>query len=131
SVDVVFPIHPRTRERIHQYGLAIPASLKLIEPLGYLDFLGLQQGAAAVITDSGGIQEETTYLGIPCITVRANTERPITISHGTNVLVGPDPERIRAEATRMLYEPRRASTPPPLWDGQAGARIAKIIEGFC
>jgi UDP-N-acetylglucosamine 2-epimerase (non-hydrolysing) len=127
TVDVVFPVHPRTRERIERYGLAIPEALRLVEPVGYLDFLSLQQAAAVVITDSGGIQEETTYLGVPCITVRANTERPITISHGTNVLAGPDPERIRSETARVLARPRQPSSPPPLWDGQAGARIAEII----
>jgi UDP-N-acetylglucosamine 2-epimerase (non-hydrolysing) len=130
GVDVVFPVHPRTRERVEQAGLKVPARLRLVEPLGYLEFLSLQRAASLVITDSGGIQEETTYLGVPCITVRDNTERPITISHGTNVLAGPHPDRIRAEAQRALDNPRPVSTPPPLWDGRAGPRIADVIEAL-
>jgi UDP-N-acetylglucosamine 2-epimerase (non-hydrolysing) len=130
TVDVVFPVHPRTHERIERSGLRLPPTLRLAEPLGYLEFLSLERAAALVITDSGGIQEETTYLGVPCITVRANTERPITISHGTNVLTGPDPDRIRTEAARMLWSPRSSLPPPPLWDGFAAERIAVIIERY-
>jgi UDP-N-acetylglucosamine 2-epimerase (non-hydrolysing) len=130
TVTVVFPVHPRTRERIGRCGLEIPVSLHLAEPLGYLDFLSLQQAADLVITDSGGIQEETTYLGVPCITVRENTERPITITHGTNVLAGPRPDRIRAETKRILASPRPAFARPPLWDGRAGERIADVIAEY-
>jgi UDP-N-acetylglucosamine 2-epimerase (non-hydrolysing) len=107
---------------------AIPESLKLIEPLGYLDFIKAMRHARIVITDSGGIQEETTVLGIPCITVRENTERPITIDMGTNVLVGADPEKIRGEAARILDGAVRAHRVPPLWDGKTAGRIADIVE---
>jgi UDP-N-acetylglucosamine 2-epimerase (non-hydrolysing) len=129
-VDVVFPVHPRTLDRITASGLEVPASLRLLEPLGYLDFLALQQQAALVITDSGGIQEETTFLGVPCLTVRDNTERPITISHGTNLLVGRNADRLRDEALRVLGAVRKTRTPPPLWDGRAGERITDLLVAF-
>jgi len=130
SLPVLFPVHPRTRKMIESSGgvSAIPPTLRLIEPLGYLDFLKTMRHARIVITDSGGIQEETTVLGVPCITVRENTERPITIEMGTNVLVGTDPERIRSESARIMgggMGPRRI---PPLWDGQTAGRIADILE---
>lgn len=129
-LPVVFPIHPRTRQRLPGAGWAGPRGegLRLTEPVGYLDFLALQAHAAVVITDSGGVQEETTYLGVPCLTVRENTERPVTISSGTNVLVGRDLGRLRAEAERVLAGGgRRAHRPPPLWDGRAGERIAGVL----
>ncbi len=127
---VVFPIHPRTRARMDQLGFSPPPELRLVDPVGYLEFLALQQGAAAVVTDSGGIQEETTFLGIRCITVRENTERPITVTSGTNVLVGNDMARLRTEALAALGNPRTASgVIPPLWDGRAGERIADIMVG--
>jgi len=129
-VDVVFPVHPRTRERITAGGLTIPRGLQLIEPLGYLEFLSLQQRAAIVITDSGGIQEETTFLGVPCLTVRDNTERPITVTQGTNVLVGRSADRLREEALRILGQKRPSTAPPPLWDGHAGDRIAELLVAF-
>jgi len=130
QIPVVFPVHPRTRKMIEsaRCAFAIPESLKLIEPLGYLDFIKAMRHARIVITDSGGIQEETTVLGIPCITVRENTERPITIDMGTNVLVGADPEKIRGEAARILNGAARAHRVPPLWDGKTAGRIADIIE---
>lgn len=124
---VVFPIHPRTRTRLAELEITPPARVQLVDPLGYLEFLGLQREAAAVITDSGGVQEETTFLGIPCITVRANTERPITITCGTNVLVGSDMSRLKSEALLALSGPRRAASVPALWDGRAGTRIADIL----
>jgi UDP-N-acetylglucosamine 2-epimerase (non-hydrolysing) len=127
SVDVVFPVHPRTRTRMSELQCSLPSRLKLIEPLGYLEFLGLQRRAAVVITDSGGIQEETTFLRVPCITVRENTERPVTVECGTNVLVGRDMARLRAEAERALNGELRCSTIPPLWDGRAAERIADIL----
>ena len=130
GMAIVFPVHPRTRAQIARAGLAVPDALQLVEPLGYLEFLALQQRAALVITDSGGIQEETTFLGVPCLTVRENTERPITITQGTNVLVGRDPHRLRAEAARALRRPRGAAVPPPLWDGRAGERIADLLVAF-
>jgi UDP-N-acetylglucosamine 2-epimerase (non-hydrolysing) len=128
SCEVVFPVHPRTRARLQESSLPLPAAVHLVEPLGYLDFLSLQRVAAMVITDSGGIQEESTYLGVPCLTVRDNTERPVTISHGTNQLVGRNPERLRTEAERLLAHRPERKGPPPLWDGHAGDRIADILE---
>lgn len=130
TIPVVFPVHPRTRAIAEAAGprLALPPSLRLVEPLGYLDFVKAQRHARIVITDSGGIQEETTVLGIPCMTVRENTERPITIEMGTNVLVGRDPGRIRAEAARILSSGPRPHRVPPLWDGRTAGRIADVLE---
>lgn len=120
---VVFPLHPRTRRRLEVSGVSVPPGVHLVEPLGYLDFLGLEADAALVITDSGGVQEETTVLGVPCLTVRPNTERPITVSEGTNELVGTDPDRVIRRALARIDE-RRGAKRPPLWDGKAGRRIA-------
>jgi UDP-N-acetylglucosamine 2-epimerase (non-hydrolysing) len=126
DLSVVFPAHPRTRKRIEDFGLNA-GQLRVLDPLPYVDFLGLQSRATVVITDSGGIQEETTYLGVPCLTVRENTERPITVSMGTNVLVGRDREKLRAELSRVLSGKGKKGTVPPLWDGRAGERIADIL----
>jgi len=128
-LDVLFPIHPRTRRKLDEFGLEVPAAarLRLMEPLGYLEFLALQRRAAVVITDSGGIQEETTFLGVPCLTLRANTERPITLTLGTNTLVGQNPERLIAEVDRILGGQAKRGQIPPLWDGRAGERIAEVI----
>src|SRR5208337_1507589 len=128
DLAVVFPAHPRTRKRIADFGLNL-GQLRLLDPLPYVDFLGLQSRATVVITDSGGIQEETTYLGVPCLTVRENTERPITVSMGTNVLVGRDPEKLRTELSRVLAGKAKKGTVPPLWDGHAGERIAVLLAG--
>ncbi len=126
DLAVVFPAHPRTRKRIADFGL--PAGqLQVLDPLSYLEFLGMQSRATVVITDSGGIQEETTNLGIPCLTLRENTERPVTISLGTNILVGRDPDKLRDELSRILAGQAKKGTIPPLWDGHAGERIAAII----
>jgi UDP-N-acetylglucosamine 2-epimerase (non-hydrolysing) len=100
----------------------------LVEPLGYLDFLGLVAAAGLVLTDSGGIQEETTILDVPCLTLRDNTERPVTIRQGTNRLVGSTPERIRAEARRLLDGDRKHATRPELWDGNAASRIVEMLR---
>lgn len=136
DIPIIFPVHPRTRQRLHNLELkTMPLSaakgqnskLHLVAPVGYLDFLALQRHATLVITDSGGIQEETTFLGIPCLTVRENTERPITITLGTNILVGQDMERLRSEITRILDQAGRQGQTPPLWDGKAGERIADVI----
>jgi UDP-N-acetylglucosamine 2-epimerase (non-hydrolysing) len=129
SIPVVFPVHPRTRQRIQEFGVVIPghAHMHLIEPVGYVEFLTLQRHAAFVITDSGGIQEETTYLGTPCLTLRENTERPITLTMGTNLLVGRDMERLKAESLRILQGYGKRGEIPPLWDGKAGQRIAAQI----
>lgn len=131
EVPVVFPVHPRTRARMADLGLdhgGEPTGLRLVDPLGYLDFLALERHAAVVVTDSGGIQEETTYLGVPCLTVRANTERPITISQGTNRLVGSDPS-VLLQAVRTAIESNDSPSagPPPLWDGRAAQRIVDVL----
>ena len=129
SVPVLFPIHPRTQARADALGLSPPPGTVFAPPLPYLQFLSLEVGASAVVTDSGGIQEETTALGIPCFTLRANTERPVTITHGTNTLLGLDPERL-VDVPRLLGERRSAHVVPPLWDGAAGARAADAITAF-
>ena len=131
-LPIVFPVHPRTRKTIAELGLAARVTkskgLRLIEPLGYLDFLRLYSGAALVLTDSGGIQEETTVLGIPCLTLRENTERPITVSLGTNSIVGTDPERVVRKAMAALEEGVRTSPMiPPLWDGNTAGRIVDAL----
>jgi UDP-N-acetylglucosamine 2-epimerase (non-hydrolysing) len=126
DLPVIFPAHPRTRQRIAEFGLN-EGQLLLLDPLPYIDFLGMQSRATVVITDSGGIQEETTYLGVPCLTVRENTERPVTVSMGTNVLVGRDPGKLRQELAKVLAGEAKKGTIPPLWDGKAGERIADIL----
>ncbi len=128
SLPLVFPVHPRTRNRIADLGLtALTSHLHMVVPVGYLDFLALQAHATMIITDSGGIQEESTYLGVPCLTVRENTERPITITTGTNILIGQDMALLQAEATKILRGEAKKGGIPPLWDGQAGERIASIL----
>jgi UDP-N-acetylglucosamine 2-epimerase (non-hydrolysing) len=129
QMPVVFPVHPRTRAKlaVEDPGLADAPGLVMLDPIGYLEFLALIAEAAGVLTDSGGIQEETTFLGIPCLTLRDNTERPITESMGTNMLLGLAPERIR-EAPELLGQVReRSHRIPPLWDGHAADRIAEIL----
>lgn len=131
DLTVIFPVHPRTRERMARAGLnGRGSTIRLMEPLPYLAFLALQRRATAVITDSGGIQEETTYLGVPCLTVRENTERPITVEMGTNVLVGRDPLRIQEEMEKIAGGRWKKGRVPPLWDGHAGQRIAEIIAAL-
>jgi UDP-N-acetylglucosamine 2-epimerase (non-hydrolysing) len=128
-VEVVFPVHPRGRARLAEAGVVRSSRVHLVEPMGYLEFMSLVQGASLVLTDSGGIQEETTVLRVPCLTVRPNTERPITLSHGTNRLVSPD--EVPAAARHVLANGVAfPSEPPPLWDGHAGERIARIVEGW-
>jgi UDP-N-acetylglucosamine 2-epimerase (non-hydrolysing) len=127
QLAVVFPAHPRTQQRIAAFGLDL-GRLKLYPPLPYIEFLALQSRATVVITDSGGIQEETTYLNIPCLTVRNNTERPITVSMGSNILVGNDGERLRSALFAVLDGRTKQSTVPPLWDGHAGERIASRLR---
>jgi len=128
DLSVVFPAHHRTRQRLAEFGLNAD-QLHIIDPLPYIDFLALQTRSTVVITDSGGIQEETTYLGIPCLTVRENTERPITVSQGTNVLVGRDSKKLRSELSRVLSGEAKKGTVPALWDGHAGDRIADVLVG--
>ena len=130
EIPLVFPAHPRTVKMIEHFGLTGLDGLSIVEPLGYLDFLRLMADARLVLTDSGGIQEETTVLAVPCLTLRDNTERPITIEMGTNKLVGSDPARIRTEALAALGGSRPATARPPLWDGKAGERIADVITGW-
>lgn len=133
KLPVIFPVHPRTRKTIAELGLtdrvAAMGNLRLIEPLGYLDFLSLYSGARLVLTDSGGIQEETTALGIPCLTLRENTERPITVELGSNVVVGTDTTRIITAATAALNgAAKRTTRQPPLWDGRTSERILDALE---
>ncbi len=129
---VIFPVHPRTRKRIAEFGLepvlAAHPQVRLVDPLGYLDFLKLQDNAALVVTDSGGIQEETTYMGVPCLTVRLNTERPVTVTEGTNELVGVDPEKIVSAGTAALSGSGKTGRIPELWDGKAAERIAQVLD---
>jgi UDP-N-acetylglucosamine 2-epimerase (non-hydrolysing) len=133
NIPLIFPIHPRTRESIARFGLqdrveAIK-NLQIIEPLGYMDFLRLYSGAGLVLTDSGGIQEETTFLGIPCLTLRKSTERPITIEMGTNRLVGSDTAEILMAASEALTGKTVANRQiPPLWDGHTAERIVRALE---
>jgi len=126
-IPVVFPVHPRTAAALTGAGLDL-ARLRAIPPLGYLDFLGLMSRARLVLTDSGGIQEETTVLGVPCLTLRQNTERPVTIEQGTNRLAGADPDQIVEAARSALATPPRASRVPDLWDGRAAARVLDVLE---
>jgi UDP-N-acetylglucosamine 2-epimerase (non-hydrolysing) len=128
ELPVVFPVHPRTRQRIELFGLHTAPGMRLSEPLSYLDFLSLQSDARAVLTDSGGVQEETTYLGVPCFTLRANTERPVTVRAGTNTLLGLAPDRI-ADVLPALAQPKTVDGPPPLWDGNAAERVAQALVG--
>ena len=128
ALPVVFPVHPRTRAALDALAIDFhPERLSLLEPVGYVEFLSLVAGSAAALTDSGGIQEETTYLGLPCFTLRANTERPITVSMGTNTLLGLDPKRI-AEVPDLLTAARgKEARVPPLWDGKASERIVDVL----
>jgi UDP-N-acetylglucosamine 2-epimerase (non-hydrolysing) len=127
ELPVVFPVHPRTRARLDDLGIA-PGSVRLVEPQPYLRFLSLEADAAAVVTDSGGVQEESTVLGVPCFTLRENTERPITVSHGTNVVLGLDPNRLLEIPARIATH--RPGLMPPLWDGLSGGRAALEVENY-
>jgi UDP-N-acetylglucosamine 2-epimerase (non-hydrolysing) len=126
DLSVVFPVHPRTRQRIEEFGLNAE-KLHLSGPLPYVEFLAMQQRAAVVITDSGGIQEETTYLGVPCLTLRDNTERPVTVTLGTNVIVGQERGKLSSELSKIVAGKAKKGTIPPLWDGHAAERIADVL----
>jgi UDP-N-acetylglucosamine 2-epimerase (non-hydrolysing) len=128
-LPVIVPVHPRTRQRLAELGFGPEArnGLHLLPPLSYLEFLGLQRGATLVVTDSGGIQEETTFLGVPCLTLRKNTERPVTVTQGTNKLLGEEPERIVPEALAALEGRWKRGRVPELWDGKAAERIACVL----
>jgi UDP-N-acetylglucosamine 2-epimerase (non-hydrolysing) len=125
-LPIVVPIHPRGRERLAEAGLVTGGNLSIIDPLGYVDFLSLVRGATLVVTDSGGVQEETTFLGIPCFTLRDNTERPVTVEQGTNTLLGLDPAAL-ASIPELLRRPRRLHSTIPGWDGIAAGRVARIV----
>lgn len=127
QLPVLFPVHPRTRARLRQLGLDSQKGVTLAEPAGYLDFLSLEADAAAVLTDSGGIQEETTWLGVPCFTLRDNTERPVTVRAGTNTLLGLDPRRI-ADIPALLGGAKASPQRPDFWDGHAAERIGAVLE---
>ena len=126
EMPVVFPVHPRTRKMMEEVESEHPGLL-LCEPLGYVDFLSLLADARAVLTDSGGIQEETTFLGVPCFTLRANTERPVTVRAGTNTLLGLDPAAIARIPAALAERPGERPEPPPLWDGRASERVAEVL----
>jgi len=131
DLKIIFPIHPRSRKMLASFGLENKISalrnLVLLDPIGYLDFMKLMHSAKLVLTDSGGIQEETTYLGIPCITLRENTERPVTMDVGTNILVGSDTEMVISEAKKVINGQSKKGQVPELWDGKAAERIVSII----
>jgi UDP-N-acetylglucosamine 2-epimerase (non-hydrolysing) len=131
QLPVVFPVHPRTRAALEAMAIDIELDrLLLLEPVGYIEFMSLVLGSAGVLTDSGGIQEETTFLGLPCFTLRPNTERPITVSMGTNTVLGTNPERI-AEVPELIEAARgKPTSVPPLWDGKASARIADVLAAY-
>ena len=136
EVAIIFPVHPRTQKRIREFAAEFRAAddtcgvgtgIRLIRPLGYLDFLQLERMASLVLTDSGGVQEEASALGVPCLTLRENTERPLTVTQGTNKVVGLDPARILSEARRALSEAPKGVSVLPFWDGQASRRITRIL----
>jgi len=129
---MLLPLHPRTRASLARHGLTERlegnSNVRIVDPLGYLDFISLVDKARAIITDSGGIQEETTYLKVPCITMRDNTERPVTVDEGSNVLAGTDPEAVRRALTALVSGQMKSSVVPELWDGHAAERIVEIIH---
>ena len=138
DIPIIFPVHPRTRKRLEQMNGSAP-NIRLrsgpieangiygLEPLGYHEFMALIAGARVVLTDSGGIQEETTFLNVPCLTLRHNTERPVTVTHGTNRIIGTSPAAIMEESARILNSSRPELSPPPLWDGGASDRILSVL----
>lgn len=127
QVPLIFPVHPRTRNRLSEFGLDLGRHITMTEPLGYREFLAIWRDARLVLTDSGGLQEETTALGIPCLTLRENTERPITVELGTNILVGTEPKEIVAAAGKVLAGTHGRTGKPPMWDGKASGRILDAI----
>ena len=131
-LPLVFPVHPRTAARLRAAGIdtKVLGGIAFLPPVGYLEMLGLMKDATVVLTDSGGMQEETTALGVPCLTLRENTERPITVSQGTNTIVGSDPARIEAAFDAILESGGKSGRRPELWDGSAAERIARIIDDW-
>ena len=132
TLDCVFPIHPRTRTKLENLGflnrLQLNPRFHILEPIGYIDFMRLQKDASVILTDSGGLQEESTFFGVPCLTVRNNTERPVTITHGTNKLIGTEYTNIPYEVEQAISVVSERSTIPELWDGKAAERIAAVIN---
>ncbi|MDQ8022614.1 MAG: UDP-N-acetylglucosamine 2-epimerase (non-hydrolyzing) [Moraxellaceae bacterium] len=128
DLPLVFPVHPRTRGNLERFGLDLGPNIHLTKPLSYMDFLNLWKDAALILTDSGGLQEETTAMGIPCLTLRENTERPVTLDEGTNTLVGTDPQAILREAARVVAGQGKQGRRPALWDGAAATRIVAQLE---
>ena len=129
SIPLIFPMHPRTQQQIKGLDISLSSQLKIVDPVGYVQFLAMQRNAAFVITDSGGVQEETTYLGVPCLTLRENTERPVTVDQGTNTLVGNDLALLESEVEKILEGKPKKGTVPALWDGKTGDRIASLLSG--
>lgn len=127
DLPLIFPVHPRTRANIEKFGIDLGPNITLAGPQAYMAFLNLWKDAAVVLTDSGGLQEETTALGVPCITIRENTERPVTVDEGTNVLAGTDPEAIVREARKVLRGEGKQGRRPHLWDGRAAERIVAVL----
>ena len=127
ELPLLFPVHPRTRGNLEKFGIDLGPHISLVGPQAYMAFLNVWKDAAVVLTDSGGLQEETTALGVPCITIRENTERPITVEEGTNVLAGTDPRRIVEEARKVLRGEGKQGRRPHLWDGRAAERIVEIL----
>jgi UDP-N-acetylglucosamine 2-epimerase (non-hydrolysing) len=128
KLPLIFPVHPRTRHKLAEMGKKNYAHLRMVDPLGYLEFLCLLSRARLVLTDSGGIQEETTALGVPCLTLRENTERPVTVTTGTNYIVGQDPRKILAAAIEILAGNGKTGQLPELWDGRAAERIVEVLQ---
>jgi UDP-N-acetylglucosamine 2-epimerase (non-hydrolysing) len=127
-LPLVFPVHPRTRVNLQKFGIELGPRVVRTPPLSYMEFLNLWKDAVVVLTDSGGLQEETTALGVPCITLRENTERPVTVTEGTNVLAGTDPARIEQAVAKVLRGDIKAGRRPALWDGRAAERIVQILQ---
>lgn len=127
QLHLIFPVHPRTRANLEKFGVDLGRNVTLVGPRAYMEFLNLWKDAAVVLTDSGGLQEETTALGVPCITIRENTERPVTVDEGTNVLVGTDPVRIVSEVRKVLTGEGKQGRRPELWDGHAADRIVQLL----
>jgi len=128
ELPLIFPVHPRTRANLEKFGVDLGPDITLVGPQGYMAFLNLWKDAVMTLTDSGGLQEETTALGVPCITIRENTERPVTVDEGSNVLAGTDPVRIVAEARKVLAGQGKQGRRPQLWDGQAAQRIVAVLD---
>ena len=128
-IPLIFPMHPRTQQQIKGLDISLNPQVKIVDPVGYIEFLALQRNAVFAITDSGGVQEETTYLGVPCLTLRKNTERPVTVEQGTNTLVGNDLVMLESEVERILDGKPKKGTAPALWDGRTGERIASLLSG--